>query len=124
MKKIIFLSILLIALISIPLTSCFNISSECDACQEAQPLTFSINERFTLSKHINSVPLTMEAVIQFTPSAEFTTSSGATIFGNDDMWSRCVKYTVDTEGHPHVFFKNKNVFKTGTEYVFDNVDVV
>lgn len=123
MKKIIFLSILLIALISIPLTSCFIISSECDACQEAQPLTFSINERFTLSKHLNSVPLTMEAVIQFTPSAEFTTSSGATIFGNDDMWSRCVKYTVDTEGHPHVFFKNKNVYKTGTEYVFDNVDL-
>ena len=121
MKKIFLLLIILVIIIS--LVSCFNISGECDLCQEAEPLTFSINERYTLSKHIKNVPLTMEAVIQFTPSTEYTTSSGATILGNDDTWSKCVKYTIDTDGHPRVFLKNVNVHKKGTEYIFDKVDV-
>ncbi len=117
MKKSIILLILLIILMVFSLNSC---KKECEDCNESTALTFSTDERFQISNHIQGVPLTMEAVIKV--STENSDYRG-TIIGNDDIWSRCITYTIGENGNPKIFFKEINIYKKGTEYIFDKVDV-
>lgn len=119
MKKIIIL-VLVLTLCLLALCSCNGKANECKDCQATISQKFTINDRFQIGRHIKNVPLTMEAVINVPKDAD---SHRGTIIGNDDMWCRCITYTIGENGHPHVFFKNINVHKTGTEYIFDEVDV-
>lgn len=119
MKKII-VAILILTFSLLVICACNKQTNECEECKSAGAQVFTINDRFEMSQHVENVPLTMEAVIKI---PEENSDYRGTIIGNDDMWCRCVTYTIGDGGTPRVFFKNVNVHKTGTEYVFDKVDV-
>ena len=94
---------------------------KCCACEDVREgKTFSVLEQYTLSNHISNVPLTMETEIKILLGDD--TTQGI-IVGNDDNWNRCIDYYIAENGHPKVFFKNRNVHIKGTEYIFENVDV-
>lgn len=95
-----------------------KVCMDCDKVK--QGMTYNIDEQYTLSKKLKTMPLTFEAVFTVNKSALTGTT---TLFGSDGTFDPSLSFYLNKSGQPTVSIRDVAGYSNNKTYVFKEVNV-
>ncbi|MBE6667956.1 MAG: hypothetical protein E7607_06595 [Ruminococcaceae bacterium] len=94
-------------------------------CIVDEGMTFSENERYSMTKEMSELPQTFEATLKLDPATPSVNNSYGMLLSNKDYWHSEVSYEIAEDGHPKVTMWERLADATVKKnvFTFDKVDV-